>query len=233
MAENPVDGMVSAGEGVLRPRGGVCLRVWACFDLCVGVRDGPDPGHGPCGWPAALDPLGQAEHCQSQVVARLPRGDLGQGAGRGFVPRLEDAPEDFVWGGGVPYCPWWGGPWGEHGVGPFDEPLWARGCCCGGHYVVVPVLEDCTRDLGRGVVASVGGRGKSLSGMRRPAARRAVSRVGAVACSHCSGWFGFAGWSLSAGARRRRVVPQRVTSVLVSCVRAWPHSIGGMQTGWP
>ena len=28
-----------------------------------------------------------------------------------------------VLGGGVPYCPWWGGPWGEHGVCPFDEPL--------------------------------------------------------------------------------------------------------------
>ena len=56
-------------------------------------------------------------------------------------------------GGGVPYCPWWGGPWKEHGVGPFDERLWARGCCCSGHYVVLPALEDCTRDLCRGVVA--------------------------------------------------------------------------------
>ena len=56
-------------------------------------------------------------------------------------------------GAGVPYCPWWCGPWGEHGVGPFDEPLWAWGCCCGGHYVVVPALEDCTSDLRRGVVA--------------------------------------------------------------------------------
>ena len=25
-------------------------------------------------------------------------------------PRLEDAPEDPVRGGGVPYRPWWGGP---------------------------------------------------------------------------------------------------------------------------
>ena len=47
-------------------------------------------------------------------------------------------------GGGVPYCPWWGGPWGEHGVCPFDEPLWAGGRSCSGHYVVVPLLEDCT-----------------------------------------------------------------------------------------
>ena len=31
--------------------------------------------------------------------------------------------------------------------------------------------------------------------MRRPAARRAVSRVGAVACSNCSEWFGSAGLS--------------------------------------
>ena len=65
--------------------------------------------------------------------------------------------------------------------------------------------------------------------MRRPAARRAVSRVGAVACSHCSGWFGSAEWSLSAGARHRRVVPRRVTLVSVSCVRAWPHLMGGVQ----
>ena len=63
--------------------------------------------------------------------------------------------------------------------------------------------------------------------MRRPAARRAVSRVGAVACSHCSGQFGSAGWSFSAGACRRRTVPRRVTLMSVSCVRAWPHSNGG------
>ena len=31
--------------------------------------------------------------------------------------------------------------------------------------------------------------------MRRPAARRSVSQVGAVACSHCSGGLGSAGWS--------------------------------------
>ena len=34
-----------------------------------------------------------------------------------------------------------------------------------------------------------------------------MSRFGAVACSHCSGWFGSAGWSVSAWARRRRTVP--------------------------
>ena len=69
--------------------------------------------------------------------------------------------------------------------------------------------------------------------MRRPAAQRAVSRVGAVACFHCSGRFGSAGWSFSAWARRRRTVPRRVTLMSVSCVRAWPHLIGGIQTGWP
>ena len=56
-------------------------------------------------------------------------------------------------GGGFPYCPWWGGPWGEHGVDPLDKPLWAWGCCGSGHYVVVPALEDCKPDLRRGVVA--------------------------------------------------------------------------------
>ena len=128
-----MDGVVSSGEGVLWSCGWVRPRVGACFDLFVDIADGPDPGHGPCGRPGALDPLGQAEHGQSQVVARPPGGDLGQGAGRGFVPRLDDAPEDFVRGVRVPYCPWWGRPWGEHGVGPFDEPLWAAGRCCGGH----------------------------------------------------------------------------------------------------
>ena len=60
-----------------------------------------------------------------------------------------------------------------------------------------------------------------------------MSRVGAVACSHCSGRFGSAGWSFSAGARRRRTVPRRVTLMSVSCVRAWPHSMGGIQMCWP
>ena len=69
--------------------------------------------------------------------------------------------------------------------------------------------------------------------MRRPAARRAVLWVGVVACSHCSGRFWSAGWSFSAGARRRRTVPRRVTLMPVSCVRAWPHLMGEIQTCWP
>ena len=79
-------------------------------------------------------------------------GDLGQGAGLGLVPWLEDAPEDPVLGGGVPYGPWRGGPWGEHGVCPFDEPLRAGGRRRSGYHVVVPALEDCNPDLRRGVV---------------------------------------------------------------------------------
>ena len=59
---------------------------------------------------------------------------------------------DPVRRGGVPYCPWWGGAWGEHGVCPFDEPLWAGGRSCSGYHVAVPALEDCTPDLQRGVV---------------------------------------------------------------------------------
>ena len=54
--------------------------------------------------------------------------------------------------GGVPYCPWWGGPWAEHGVRPFDKPLRAGGCGCSHHYVVVPAPEDCTPDLRRGAI---------------------------------------------------------------------------------
>ena len=52
--------------------GGALPRVWACLDLCVGCGDGPNLGHGPRGWPAALDPLMEAKHGQYQVVARLP-----------------------------------------------------------------------------------------------------------------------------------------------------------------
>ena len=55
-------------------------------------------------------------------------------------------------GGGVPYCPWWGGPWGEHGFCPFDEPLWAGRRSRSGYNVVVPALEDCNPDLRRGLV---------------------------------------------------------------------------------
>ena len=67
-----MDGVVTAGEGVLWPGGGFLLHVWACLHLRVGGGDGPNPGHGPRGWPAALDPLCQAEHGHSQVVARPP-----------------------------------------------------------------------------------------------------------------------------------------------------------------
>ena len=38
--------------------GGVGSCVRACLDLCVGGGDGPNPGHGPRGWPAALDSVG-------------------------------------------------------------------------------------------------------------------------------------------------------------------------------
>ena len=38
--------------------GGVWSCVRACLDLCVGGGDGPNPGHGPRGWPVALDPVG-------------------------------------------------------------------------------------------------------------------------------------------------------------------------------
>ena len=67
-----MDGVVPAGEGLLQSAGGVWPRVLARPDLSVGGGDCPNPGDGPRGWPAALDPVGQAEHGQSQVVARLP-----------------------------------------------------------------------------------------------------------------------------------------------------------------
>ena len=63
-------------------------------------------------------------------------------------------------GGEVPYCPWWGGPWGEHGVCPFDEPLPAGGGSRSGYHVVVSALEDCNPDLLRGVVTVCRWRGE-------------------------------------------------------------------------
>ena len=134
------------------PGGGVLPSVGACLVFCVGGGDGPDPWCGRRGRAAPLDSLGQAEHGQPHEVTFPPRGDWGQGAGQGLVPRLEDAPEGPVWGGGLPYRPGGRGPWGKHGVGPPADALWAGGCR-GRHYVVVPALEDCTPDLRRGLVA--------------------------------------------------------------------------------
>ena len=54
---------------------------------------------------------------------------------------------------GSPAAPGGATPWGEHGVCPFDEPLWAGRHSCSGHYVVVLALENCNPDLRRGVVA--------------------------------------------------------------------------------
>ena len=82
--------------------------------------------------------------------------------------------------GGVPYCPWWGGPWGKHGVCPFDEPLRARGRSRSGYHVVVPALEDCNPDLWRGVVtvcrSGGGGRRLGCGGRRRGGRCRGLVR---------------------------------------------------------
>ena len=136
---------------------------------------------------------------------------------------------------GSPTAPGGAAPsWGEHGVCPFDEPLRARGRSCSGYHVVVPALEDCNPDLRRGVVTvcRLGG-GVVVWGAEAGGAGGGVAGVGAVACSHCSGRFGSAGWSFSARGRRRRTVPRRVTLMSVSCVRAWPHSMGRIGTCWP
>ena len=81
-----------------------------------------------------------------------------------------------------------------------------------------------------------GARGSSrrvCAGCRVLGVVRGVRRVGAVACFYCSRRFWSAGWSFSAGARRRRTIPRRVTLMSVSCVRSWPHSMGGIQMCWP
>ena len=136
-------------------------------------------------------------------------------------------------GGEVPYSPWWGGPWGEHGVCPFDEPLRAGGRSRSGYHVVVPALEHCNPDLRRGVVTVCRWGGEVIVW-----GAEAGGAEGGLA-GGCGGLFPLlravrvCGWSFSAGARRRRTVPRRVTLMLVSCVRAWPHSMGGIQMCGP
>ena len=66
-----MDGAVPAGEGVLWSGGGVLPRVWACLGFCVGGEVAQIQGTVPVNG-QRLDPLGEAEHCQSQVVARPP-----------------------------------------------------------------------------------------------------------------------------------------------------------------
>ena len=74
------------------------------------------------------------------------------GGGQGWVSQVVDAPENFVWGLGLPQRPGACGSLGKQGVGPREDP-WAIQVCCGVHHVIVPVLEDCTPDLRRGSLA--------------------------------------------------------------------------------
>ena len=45
------------------------------------------------------------------MVARLPGAYLGQGASRGLVTGWRMPLRTLYGTGGVPYCPWCGGPW--------------------------------------------------------------------------------------------------------------------------
>ena len=95
------------------------------------------------------------------MVACLTTGDFSQDAGWGGVGRalvlwVEEAPEDFVWGGGFPDCPRGCASRGEHGVCPCEDRwaigLWAGGCR-GLHYIIVPALLDCTPELWQRLLA--------------------------------------------------------------------------------
>ena len=91
---------------------------------------------------------------------------------------------------------------------------------CGFH-VVVPALKDCNPDPWRGVVTVCRWGGEVVVWGAEDGGLFPLFRG-----------VGSAGWSFSAGARPRRTVPRRVTLMSVSCVRAWPHSMGGIQTCW-
>ena len=114
------------------------------------------------------------------MVTGPTRGDLGRGAGqggecRGWVYRPERAPEDFLWGAGLPHRPGECGSRGEHGAGPGEDP-WAIRVCCGVRHVIVPALEDCTSDLWRGSLAvSRGGGGVVVRGVEDTGAKGGIA----------------------------------------------------------
>ena len=101
-----VRGSCGLGGGSVRVSGPASTCLWA-------VRMAQITGTVPVDGQRRLIHWVRQSIAQSQVVARAPRGYLGQCVGRGFLPRLEGAPEDFVRGGRVPYCPRWGDPLGR------------------------------------------------------------------------------------------------------------------------
>ena len=121
------------------------------------------------------------------MVARPTPGYFSQGAGRGLVPRWEDAAEDPVWSAGFPYCRGGCGPWGEHGVGAPEDP-WGIWMCCGLHYVIVLAFEDCTPDLRRGPVAVCRWAGGVIGGGAKNGGAELGGAEGGVALG-CGGLF--------------------------------------------
>ena len=220
-----MDGVVPAGEGVLRSGGGVWPCVPARLDLCVGGGMAQIQGTVPVGGQRRWIQSVRQSMASPRWASAFPEVIWARARAGGLSPGGRTPLRTLCWVVGSPTAPGGAAP----GASMVSVPLTSRS----GYHVVVPALEDCNPEFRRGVVTVCRWGGRSSSGLRRPAARRAVARVGAVACSHCSGRFGFAGWSFSAEARRRRTVPRRVTLMSVSCVRAWPDSMGGIQTCWP
>ena len=96
--------------------------------------------------------MGQAEHGQSQVVAAFPEVIWARARAGGLSPGWRTPLTTLCLVVGSPTAPGGSGPWGEHGVRPFDEPLRAGGRSGSSYHVVVPALEDCNPDLRPGVV---------------------------------------------------------------------------------
>ena len=134
-------------------------------------------------------------------------------------------------GGGLPYRPAGRGFRGEHGVTPLDDAL-SAGVCRSGHHMVVPALQDRTPDLWQGLVAAYRWGGEVFVGGAEAGGTEGGVPVGCGGLSHWSGWFGSAGWSFSAGARRTRMVPLCVTCLKVFCVSTWPQSMRGIEMCW-
>ena len=133
-----------------------------------------------------------------------------------------------MWGAGLSNRLWGCGSWGEHGVSPGEDP-WAIRVCSGVHYVIVPALQDCTRDLRRGPLAVCTRGGEVVIGDAEAGGAEGGVVVGFGGALPFLRSVWAAGWSFSAGACRRWMVPLLV-QVSVSCVRAWLHSTGGIQT---
>ena len=126
-----MDGVVSAGEGVLRPRGGGSVRVSGPASICVWVVEMAQiQGTVPVDGQQHLMRCGQTKHGQSIVVARPPRGIPARAQAGALSPGWRTPLGTFCRVVGSPSAP--GGA--ASGASMVSVPLMSN---CGPGYVVV------------------------------------------------------------------------------------------------